>query len=56
MPGLRTGFPDAEHGGTMGFEELLERVEQTIARKVGRPRGGRRLGGGEAGRTVRIQP
>ena len=34
VPGLRTGFPDAEHGGTMGFDELLERVEQTIARKL----------------------
>lgn len=34
VPGLRTGFPDAEHGGTMGFDELLDRVEQTIARKL----------------------
>ena len=34
VPGLRSGFPDAEHGGTMGFDELLERVEQTIARKL----------------------
>ena len=29
-----TGFPDAEHGGTMGFDELLDRVEQVIARKL----------------------
>lgn len=34
VPGLRTGFPDAEHGGTMGFDELLDRVEQTIAHKL----------------------
>lgn len=34
VPGLRTGFPDAGHGGTMGFDELLDRVERTIARKL----------------------
>ena len=34
VPGLRTGFPDTEHGGAMGFEELLDRVERTIARKL----------------------
>ena len=34
VPGLRTGFPDAAHGGSMGFDELLDRVEQTISRKL----------------------
>lgn len=34
VPGLRSGFPDAGHGGGMGFDELLDRVEETIARKL----------------------
>ena len=34
VPGLRSGFPDAGHGGSMGFDELLDRVEETIARKL----------------------
>lgn len=34
VPGLRTGFPDAGHGGSMGFDELLDRVERTVARRL----------------------
>lgn len=34
VPGLRTGFPDTERGGSMSFDELLDRVERTIARKL----------------------
>lgn len=33
VPGLKTGFPDEEAGGTMGFEELLDRVEAGIAQR-----------------------
>lgn len=34
VPGLRAGFPDAGHGGSMGFDELLDRVERTVARRL----------------------
>lgn len=34
VPGMRSGFPDAEHGGTMTFEQLLDRVEDTIERRL----------------------
>ena len=34
IPGLRDGFPAAEHGGTMTFEQLLDRVEDAIARRL----------------------
>lgn len=34
VPGLRAGFPDAEHGGTMDFDALLDRVEETISRRL----------------------
>ena len=34
IPGLRDGFPAAEHGGTMTFEQLLDRVEDTIAQRL----------------------
>lgn len=33
-PGLRSGFPDIDAGGTMGFDELLDRVEQTVGRRL----------------------
>lgn len=34
IPGLRHGFPDAE-GGSMSFDELLDRVERGIADRFG---------------------
>lgn len=34
VPGLAAGFPDVERGGTMGFEALLDRVEETISRRL----------------------
>ncbi len=34
IPGLRDGFPAAEHGGTMTFEQLLDRVEDAIAQRL----------------------
>ena len=34
VPGLRAGFPDVDHGGSMGFDELLDRVERAVARKL----------------------
>ena len=34
IPGLRDGFPATEHGGTMTFEQLLDRVEDAIAQRL----------------------
>lgn len=34
VPGLRDGFPAAESGGTMTFDELLDRVEASIAERL----------------------
>lgn len=34
VPGLRSGFPDEEAGGTMTFDALLDRVEATVARRL----------------------
>ena len=33
VPGLKVGFPD-EDGGSMDFDELLDRVEDTISRRL----------------------
>ena len=34
IPGLRDGFPATEQGGTMTFEQLLDRVEEAIAQRL----------------------
>ena len=34
IPGLRDGFPATEQGGTMSFEQLLDRVEDAIAQRL----------------------
>ena len=34
IPGLRDGFPATEQGGTMTFEQLLDRVEDAIAQRL----------------------
>ena len=34
VPGLKAGFPDEEAGGTMAFDELLDRVERTIGERL----------------------
>ena len=34
VPGLRDGFPASASGGTMGFEELLDRVEAGIGERL----------------------
>ena len=34
VPGLKTGFPDEEHGGTCTFDALLDRVEAGIAARL----------------------
>ena len=34
VPGLKTGFPDEEHGGTCTFDALLDRVEAGIAQRL----------------------
>ena len=34
VPGLRSGFPDAEHGGTCTFDELLDRVEAQVRERL----------------------
>ena len=34
VPGLKTGFPDEEHGGTCTFDALLDRVETGIAQRL----------------------
>ena len=34
VPGLKTGFPDEEHGGTCTFDALLDRVEANIAQRL----------------------
>lgn len=33
-PGLLRGFPDEDHGGTMRFDELLDRVEGVVTRRL----------------------
>ena len=34
IPGLRDGFPATEQGGTLTFEQLLDRVEDAIAQRL----------------------
>ena len=34
VPGLKEGFPAREKGGTMTFDELLDRVEETVGRRL----------------------
>ena len=36
VPGLKVGFPDEAEGGSMGFEELLDRVEAATAKRFER--------------------
>ena len=34
VPGLKTGFPDEANGGTMTFDELLDRTEAAIGQRL----------------------
>lgn len=36
VPGLKNGFPDETSGGSMTFEQLLDRVEDEIAQRLSR--------------------
>ena len=57
VPGLRTGFPDAAHGGSMGFDELLgARVERTVPRRLDVLEAGRVAASEKPGPALRIQP